>query len=319
MDFFGLITSFAILQRMNSKLDKIYFKIIQKHFPQITINDITNTFDGNDHWVFVVKDKSFRFPKVSREIDPKRSTFLKRLASLSPIPLPTIELYKDEDAGISYEINDYIPGTSFYPSIAKTFSYNELLGVAKKLGAFLNAVHSFSVDEARKLSLDEMNPNDFWEYMEQNHHAYPEYKRIVFPHVSQDEQVWIEKLFTNYIALIKKKPFQTRVTHSDMWTYHIIVDDKKHTLSGVIDFWGRIADPANDFKAFEYYGKDFVNEVYKSYSLSVDEDFEERRLFYTGHDEVFEFARQLQQRNEEKIIKHKKSLSDYITTHPLID
>ena len=303
---------------MNQKVDKVYFEIFKKHFPNLTTNAVTALFDGNDHWVFVVKDKSFRFPKVPREIDPKRATFLKLLAPFSPFPLPIIEIHKDEDAGISYEINDYIPGTSFYPSIAKTFSHNELMGIAQKLGAFLSAVHSFPVAEARKLSLDEMNPNDFWQYMEQNPHAYPEYKRIVFPHVSKEEQVWIEKLFIDYIALIKAKPFTTRVTHSDMWTYHIIVDSGKHTLSGVIDFWGRIADPANDFKAFEYYGKDFVDEVYKNYTLPIDEDFENRRLFYTGHDEVFELARQLERGNEEKITKHKKSLSEYISSHPII-
>lgn len=304
---------------MNSKINKVYFEIIQKHFSDLTTYDLINSFDGNDHWVFVVKNKSFRFPKVPREIDSKKANFLKRLAPLSPLPLPIIEIHKDEDTGIYYEINDYVPGVSFYPSIAKTFSHDELLEVAKKLGKFLSAIHSFPVSEARELSLDEMNPIDFWEYIEQNQHAYPEYKRVVFPHVSKEEQIWIEKLFTDYITLIKTKPFRTQVTHSDMWTYHIIVDPAKHTLSGVIDFWGRIADPANDFKAFEYYGKAFVNDVYKNYSLPIDEEFEKRRLFYTGHDEVFEFARQLQQGNEEKIIKHKESLSDYIATHPLID
>ena len=103
--------------------------------------------------------------------------------------------------------------------------------------------------------------------------------------------------------------------HSDMWTYHIIVDPDKHTIAGIIDF-GEESDPANDFKAFEYYGKNFVKEVYKNYSLPVDEDFEKRRLFYTGHDEVFEFARQLEKGNPEKIQLHKRSLSDYIKGHP---
>ncbi len=102
-----------------------------------------------------------------------------------------------------------------------------------------------------------------------------------------------------------------------MWTFHIIVDANKHVLSGVIDFWGRIADPANDFKAFEYYGTDFVQEIYKNYTLSIDENFEKRRLFYTGHDEVFELVRQIKRGNKEKIEKHKNSLSEYILTHPL--
>jgi hypothetical protein len=79
----------------------------------------------------------------------------------------------------------------------------------------------------------------------------------------------------------------------------------------------RIADPARDFKAFEYYGKDFVQEVYTHYSLPRDEHFEKRRLFYTGHDEVFELARQLQKGDEEKRVKQKKSFSEYIEMHRL--
>ena len=148
--------------------------------------------------------------------------------------------------------------------------------------------------------------------------AFPEYKNVVYPYISQKERNWIEKLFTDYIALIRETPFPISVTHSDMWTFHIIVDAERHLLSGVIDFWGRIADPARDFKAFEYYGKDFVREVYKSYFLPRDEHFEKRRLFYTGHDEVAELARQLQEGDEEKIVKQKQSFSAYVEKHPAL-
>lgn len=62
-------------------------------------------------------------------------------------------------------------------------------------------------------------------------------------------------------------------------------------LTGVLDYWPRIADPAGDFKALECYGPQFVAEVYEHYQLPRDASFDARRLFYTGHDEVFEFAR----------------------------
>jgi len=301
---------------VNSKIDKVYFEIFKKHFPDLKSEEVKALFEGNDHWVFVVKDKTFRFPKAPREIDPKRATFLKKFASSSPLPLPLIEIYRDEETGINYEINDFIHGISFYHDIAETFNKEELLAVAQKLGEFLSSVHAFPIDEARKLNVDEMNPTDFWAYMEQNENAYPKFKREIFPYISDNEQKWIEKLFTDYISMIKEEPFKTMVIHSDMWVYHIIVDPKKHALSGVIDFGPRIADPANDFKAFEYYGSEFVKEVYKNYSLPVDENFEKRRLFYTGHDEVFELARQVERGNQERITDQKTSLSDYIADHP---
>lgn len=40
-----------------------------------------------------------------------------------------------------------------------------------------------------------------------------------------------------------------------------------------------IADPAEDFKAFEYYGQAFVNEVYAHYRHPIDPGFDSRRLF----------------------------------------
>lgn len=289
--------------------------IITSHYPNISEDNISFT-QGNDHYVFVVNNKVvFRFPKVLRYIDPKRANFLKLLASETSLNLPKIEIHKDEKTGITYEVNKFLPGVSFYPSIASTFSHNELMTIAQKLGDFLTTVHSFPIEKARELTLDEMNPNDFWAYMEQNPNAFPKFKKLVYPHVSREEQAWIENLFTEYIALIKEKPFQTRVLHADMWTFHIIVDPDNHTLSGVIDFWGRIADPANDFKAFEYYGEDFVKEVYKYYTLAIDKNFNKRRLFYTGHDEVFELARQIEIGDVTMIEKHRQSLVQYIKNH----
>ena len=68
---------------MQPKIDKVYFEIFQKHFSDLKTEDVRALFEGNDHWVFVIKDKvTFRFPKVERKIDSRRSEFLKQLAPL---------------------------------------------------------------------------------------------------------------------------------------------------------------------------------------------------------------------------------------------
>lgn len=301
---------------MNQETREKYLKITRKHFPKTNNSDIQTFFNGNDHFVFVVDNKkAVRFPKVPRKINAKRALFLEKFAVTSPLPLPKIEIHTDQEMNINYEINTFLPGVSFYPSVATTFSHEELMQVAKKLGEFLTAVHSFPLEEAQKLDIDEMNPDDFWEYMEQNSNAFPKFKKLVYPVVTKKEQEWIEKLFTNYIDLIKKDSFETKVIHSDMWVYHIIVDPETHTLSGVIDFGPRIADTANDFKAFEHYGNEFVEEIYRNYGLPMDPDFDKRRLFYTGHDLVFELARSIERDNEEEINSTKDILSNYIANH----
>ena len=301
---------------MNTKIENNYLEIIKHHFPNISPEDVKAYFQGNDYDVFVVKNEvTFRFPKEKRTIDPKRSQFLKLFSSTSPLALPLINIMKGQKTGIDYEMNKFIPGVSFSPDLAKSFTTKELMTVAKKLGEFLTTLHSFPIDEARKLNIDESDPSTFWQYMEQN--LYPRFEKTVFPHIPNEEQIWIQKLFESYISTIKVNPFEVRLIHSDIWVFHIIVDPEKHTLSGLIDFGLRIHDPANDFKAFEYYGSDFVKGVYKNYSMSTDKDFDSRRLFYTGHDEVFELGRWLDRGNQNKIMECKKSLTQYINTHPL--
>jgi len=293
----------------------LHFEIIKKRFPSIDLTDI-KSLAGNDHFVYVVNGEvTFRFPKIPKEINKNRSEFLKQFSKLSPIPIPNIEIIKDEATNTYYEVNKFLPGISFYPSVAGSFTSEELSNIAQELGKFLSSVHSFSIEEARHLKIDEMNPKDFWEYMEQNENAYPKFKRVIFPHISETEKKWVEKVFADFIALVKENPFQTKVIHSDMWTYHIIVDLDNHKLSGVIDFGVRIADPARDFKAFEYYGSNFVKDVYKSYSLPIDNNFEKRRLFYTAHDEIFELTRAVESGDKEKIQKQKVSLSKYVSEH----
>src|SRR6266699_3067860 len=112
---------------MDDLVNEKYLKIIKKKFPDLSDESIKTFLAGNDHYVFVVNNKTaFRFPKEPREINPKRANFLEKFASFSPIELPEIEIHKDQETGINYEINNFLPGVSFYPEIAATFSQDEM-------------------------------------------------------------------------------------------------------------------------------------------------------------------------------------------------
>lgn len=304
---------------MSSTRVSKYLRIIKKHYPHVARDQIRMLPRGNDHMVFSVNEEvTFRFSLVPREISPVRKEFLDIFSQKSPVLVPTITIQFDPDTNSYYEINTFIPGVSFYPSIARSWEKQDALLIAHAFGVFLTTLHSFSLDKARALGIGEMDPRYFWEYMQLNDNAYPKLKRLVFPHINLQEQVWIEKLFTDYIFLIRQTPFQTRVTHADMWVFHIIVDPIKHTLAGVIDFGPRIADPANDFKACEHYGREFVDAVYSQYKLAKDPTFDARRLFYTGHDVVFELARAIERKEKRNIEKYQQTLTEYIKMHPAI-
>jgi len=296
-----------------------HLAIIRKAFPGISLEHL-RIDAGWDHHVYIVNEATvFRFPQTPRRIGPLRKIAIDELAALGTVPfaLPTFEIRFDDDFRTWYEEGICLPGVAFSPAVAATFTRNEMMTIARQMGAFLTVLHSFPLESARELGMDEMDPTDFWEYMEFNPNAYPLVRRTLFPVVPDAERRWIETLFESFIGQARRTPLPLVVRHSDKFPYHIIVTPDRHELSGVIDFSWRIADPAGDFKAFAYYGRDFIDEVYAHYVLPMDAEFDDRRRFYTGHDEVFELVRSYQLGDAVRIAKHHALLSDYIRAHPI--
>ncbi len=168
-----------------------YLQIVKSHYPHLADEQVNILEGGNDHFVFVVNQEvAFRFTRSAREQKPAIIKFLEIFSRYSPIPVPRSEIHFDVQNGILYETGTFIPGTSFYPEIAKSFTHDELETIARQMGHFLSALHSFPLHLAREIGVGEMDPATFWEYMQEN--AYPEYERVVFPHVSARARQWIE-------------------------------------------------------------------------------------------------------------------------------
>ncbi len=302
---------------MGARIEDTYLRIIREQYPELGDGQVQILSGGNDHFVVAVGQETlFRFARSVREEKPAVAKFLEVFSQHSPVRIPKPEMRFDAESGIRYEVGPFIPGVSFDPDIGKGFTHDELMTVARQIGRFLSVLHSFPIEQAREIGVDEMDASLFWEYMQDD--AYPEYERVIFPHITPKAREWIERLFADYIATIRATPFPTRVTHADMWTFHMIVDLQKHTLSGVIDFAPRIADPANDFKAFEHYGEAFVAEVYANYDAPLDDSFEKRRLYYAGHDEVFLLSQAIETRDPKQIGQARNALIGYIEAHPHI-
>src|SRR3989344_8930860 len=291
-------------------------KIVRKIIPDISNEKIQIFDDGWDYIAIVVNNETaFRFPRRENYAKtlPIEVNFLEQFASKSPVNVPKLIYKKDEETGVSFVTYEFIPGVQFTKIISYNFSKMDLLTIAQQLGSFLTTVHSFPIEKAKQLGIQQIDSFDSWQK------RLRKIKKVVFPHISKNEQQWVVKLFEDFLKIIGKVPIKSVLTHSDIMPEHIIVDPEVHTLSGIIDFGDiLIADPAYDFTFLARYGQGFLNECYKNYDLQIDDMFEERRQFYEDRLAVTNLEHSLELGNKERIATHKKQLSEYVKSHPLI-
>ena len=126
-----------------------------------------------------------------------------------------------------------------------------------------------------------------------------------------EENYWMEDQVRDYISVTKDKLYEVKVTHHDLLAEHILVDEKTHSLNGVIDFSLRIADPARDFEFLDRYGDVFLKTVYKNY-LPVDNFFDMRRKFYAGHIPVVNLYESIERKDKKMIKIYLVELKQYI-------
>lgn len=296
---------------MNKKVIDKYLPIIKGYYPKISPETVKLFDDGYDHYVLLVDNLAFRFPRSKNhgKKDRAENIFLKEFAKTSPVPVQEMENRIDPKTGIGYQTYKFIPGIPLSKELTETFSEEELTSIATDMGKFLTKLHSFPLTEARAMKLDELDPKTYWQHFE---NLLEKIKDLIFPLISKTEREWIEKLFLDYVDLTKDNPFKVTVTHSDLLEEHIIVDEKTHKLNGIIDFSLRIADPANDFKYFDRYGATFLKTVYDNYP-QVDDQFDKRRRFYAGYVAVINLYEAIERKDIKMIEKYLAELKGYIT------
>lgn len=154
---------------------EVHLAIIRKHYPGIALDQMTHDA-GGEHYISVVDTSVvFRFPQIPRTISAVRGDAIEWLVATGAVPfsLPTSAIHHDREFDLWFERTRYLPGVPFMPEVAATFSEGELLAVARHMGAFLSALHGLPLGPARERGMDEMDPSDFWDYMESNPNAYP--------------------------------------------------------------------------------------------------------------------------------------------------
>jgi len=225
-----------------------------------------------DHVMILLDGKiAFRFEEGCEEGNlAKERAILNAVKSRTKsIPSPEFTILPKSPDFVGYEA---IQGTRLSPWRFERLSKSNRTEAAKRLGAFINGLHSYPITKARTLGVEE----DVGECDRSVRHRSWGKERLaerggeLQPKVRKRFERWIERSDS------VDHSFKPVLAHNDLWYKHIYHDPSTGELSGIID-WGdiQITDPAKDFYGFWVYGEAFLDEVLSHYKYA-DPNIKER-------------------------------------------
>jgi aminoglycoside 2''-phosphotransferase len=285
-------TSIGITHKMDDFLEKQLSKI-KEVFPSI-VESVTVHDNGDDFVVLEInREWMFRFPRndVSRKVFTTEKTFLASFKDSSPLPVPDYRYHGHDFSGYRK-----ISGETLRLELFRGLSKITRERMAQQIGQFLSAVHTFPVDEARRLGLIE-GWNGWHDKMVHN------FRDVVLPELTPAAQ-------RNALACIDRllaEPFNSKVIHGDFALEdHVFFDEQRQELSGVIDFADvTLNDASHDFQNIvEYGGNEFFEAVMDHYQGVVDPmllertklRIEARPLFEASYSLLFGFEKRFKER-----------------------
>jgi aminoglycoside phosphotransferase (APT) family kinase protein len=252
--------------------------LLQAQFSDLDIRIVEPLGEGWDQQAFVVDDKwVFRFPKrrdaeqrISREDE-----VLKRLAPKSPIPLPSYRFHGKPSESYPLTFVGYrkLPGT---PLQELESGVPDLGAIATEIAAFLSWLHSFE---------DVRFSQDLHTTEEDTLAAFREEALEDLQALREVLQEPLYEALTTHLGHPSTIPEEhngpPKLIHNDLGAEHILLDQASGKITGIID-WGDVAlgDPAFDFAGlWVFAGEDFLQQVLRSYSSPIDQNFLERVRF----------------------------------------
>jgi aminoglycoside 2''-phosphotransferase len=120
------------------------------------------------------------------------------------------------------------------------------------------------------------------EYRQDWNRYYEEIRKISFQLLNNNQKIWIQDLFIEFLGDDKNFDFTPTIIHGDFDTSNVLVDPRTFEVTGIIDFEeSRIYDPAADFPFYRE-GDLFLKNLLTKYQGIKDQNFEERMKFLYG-------------------------------------
>jgi len=279
--------------KQSSNMIQNYLEIIQSVFPHEIARTIVH--DGGDDFLVIEVNGEwmFRFPRndVSRKALAMEKAFLARFKSTSPLPVPDHRYIENDFVGYPK-----IQGALLTIELFQGLSKQSREWIAQQMGSFLSAVHTFPVDEAKRLGVTEG-----WDGWQARIIQY--FRERVAPQISPAARghaaAHVEKMLA--------EPFELTVIHGDFALEdHVFFDEARQELCGVIDFADvTLNDPAHDFQNIvEYGGEEFFDAVMRYYPGRDDPSLlqrtrlriQARPMFEASYSSLFGFEERFKDR-----------------------
>ncbi len=279
---------------------------IRDNFPQLKVRteDVQYLGSGFDNVAFRVKGKYiFRFSNESGpwDLGEREIRLLPILEKTLPIPIPHIKYAAMQPNGRYFMGYEMIEGVPFTKEVYESLNTEEKARALDKLGACLNDLFDFPVDEAQKIGLPERDMHEW-------------HKRIwsrAQPHLdtffTPEESAKLKQSFDAYLADEKNFDYKPALVNSDLQANHILFDESKKDFSGIIDWTDiSIADPALTFPGlYRSYGKDIVRELLKR---TIGESQTDKVMFLSLATSLRKFVARKEEGYEERAQKQLKAL-----------
>jgi len=240
------------------------------------VRDVVRIEEGWDSTVFEVDAEWIvRVPRRDEVRDwvPREAALLPVLARALPVPVPRFEVVEDSRR-LPFVAYRKLEGDRLDRSAARGPSGTSL---ARQLGAFLTALHSFPRGEVIRAGLAEVRAEDWFE---QQREFARRCEREAMPLLDEDEQLRARALFAEFLSRWDSR-LELTFVHADLGPAHIL--RRESSVSGVID-WSdaRLGDPALDFAWLLHgTGPAFSDALLGAYSgTETGPAFRARALFY---------------------------------------
>lgn len=244
-----------------NKVD-IYEQRIDNIFPELSIENLSLNDEGLDNDIIEVNQELiFRFPKHDKAVEKleREVKILKLIKNYITINIPKI-FYEHHEV-IGYFM---MCGTSLRKDILQGLDEKRLQLVVKQLATFLKELHSVPQDKILEFDIADSKVNskfEDWVYL---------HERL--------QDIWLESSVNKQAeaknsqleSFLNNKSnfeYEPKIIHGNLGSYHILYDNSKKEIGGIIDFGtAGLGDPAIDIAALIYsYGEDFVKRFYQFY------------------------------------------------------